>query len=135
MTRIGRGSGRSRRGGLRISLVRRWGTLPFKRRRELVRVERGRGRGRRTYGVHPDYDDPYEHCEEEPGCPCCCAEPCEDVGYHYRHNGHPLYDMEHQNQGVQGTSIRTNKSHTRPSASSASDNRLSTSTLEKDQRQ
>ena len=33
------------------------------------------------------------------------------------------------------STIRTNKSHTRPSASSASDNRLSTPTLEKDQRQ
>ena len=35
----------------------------------------------------------------------------------------------------QPSTTRTNKSHTRPSASSASDNRLSTSTLEKDQRQ
>ena len=70
--------------------MRRWSRLPFERRGvSKGRKVKGEGGGR-AYSVHPDNDDPYEHCEEEPGCPCCCAEPCEDVGYHHRHNSHRL---------------------------------------------
>ena len=51
MRRIGRGSGRSRRGGLRSSSVRQWSRLPFERK-GLVRVERGNGEVERARTVN-----------------------------------------------------------------------------------
>ena len=126
MRRIGRGSGRSRRGELRNSSVRQWSRLPFERK-GLVRVERGNGEVERARTVNTQtMMIPMNTAKKSQAVHAVALNPVkmldtitDTMAIVYMTWGIMIGMYKKQVVHLPST-IHINKSHTRPSASSAS---------------